>query len=137
MNVAGQFAQYRPVIEGRLRTGTLPLLLVRDFVSRQWRLNRPRDLLAACSALLTSSPISIAELHRACRYDHRYERVTWTQSELATEIAPSRGIGRRARSRRRSPKKVALMVIRRLQAGRRSGIRRRRPRPEAPPSLRC
>jgi len=27
MNVAGQFAQYRPVIEGDSGTGTLPLLL--------------------------------------------------------------------------------------------------------------
>jgi polysaccharide biosynthesis transport protein len=38
MNVAGQFPPYEPRIENDSDSGTVSMLQIRDFLSRQWRL---------------------------------------------------------------------------------------------------
>ena len=84
MNVAGQFAQYRPVIEGDNSTGTLPLLLVRDFLGRQWRLI---GLVTCLAAMLGIAYLVVTPSRYTAQADMIIDtkRVTWTQSELATE----------------------------------------------------
>jgi polysaccharide biosynthesis transport protein len=84
MNIAGQFSRYSTAIDNDPNGGTLSLLHMRDFVSRQWR------LIALVTALVIV--LSIAYLALAPRkYTAQAamiidtKRVTWTQSDLATD----------------------------------------------------
>src|SRR5215475_3921986 len=84
MNVAGQFARYAARIDNDPNAGSLSLLQVRDFLGRQWRL----------IAILTGFAL-ILGVRRLIKSPKRYtaqadmiidtKRVTWTQSEMASE----------------------------------------------------
>lgn len=113
MNVAGQFAQYRPVIEGESGTATLPLLLVRDFVSRQWRLI---GLVTCLAAMLGVAYLVVTPSRYTAQADMIIDtkRVTWTQSELATENRTVEDASVESEIETTKSEKVALMVIRRL-----------------------
>jgi len=84
MNVAGQFSRYSTSIDSDSNVGTLSLLHIRDFLSRQWRLIALVSGLAiiACIASLALSPRSYTA-QADMIIDTK--RVTFTQSELATE----------------------------------------------------
>ena len=114
MNVAGQFAQYRPVIEGDDSTGTLPLLLVRDFLGRQWRLI---GLVTCLAAMLGVAYLVVTPSRYTAQADMIIDtkRVTWTQSELATENRTVEDASVESEIETTKSEKVALMVIRRLQ----------------------
>ena len=131
MNVAGQFTQYRPVIEGDSGSPTLPLLLVRDFVSRQWRLI---GLVTCLAAMLGVAYLVATPSRYTAQADMIIDtkRVTWTQSELATENRTVEDASVESEIETTKSEKVALIGDTPAASGRRSGVRRRRPRPEAP-----
>src|SRR5450755_4538133 len=114
MNVAGQFTQYRPVIEGNSGSGTLPLLLVRDFLGRQWRLI---GLVTCLAAMLGLAYLVVTPSRYTAQADMIIDtkRVTWTQSELATENRTVEDASVESEIETTKSEKVALMVIRRLQ----------------------
>jgi polysaccharide biosynthesis transport protein len=83
MNVAGQFPPYTAV-DSNSNGGTLPLLQVRDFLTRQWRLIA---LVAALTIIAGFGYLAVVPSRYTAQTDMIIDtkRVTWTQSELATE----------------------------------------------------
>jgi succinoglycan biosynthesis transport protein ExoP len=114
MNVAGQFAKYRPVIESDTATGTFPLLQVRDFLGRQWRLIA---LVTCLAVILGVAYLAITPSRYTAQADMIIDtkRVTWTQSELATENRNVEDASVESEIETTKSEKVILGVIRRLQ----------------------
>jgi len=112
MNVAGQFPQYTTV-ESDSNAGALPLLQVRDFLTRQWRL----------IALVTGLTI-IAGIGYLAVVPSRYtaqtdmiidtKRTTWSQSELATENRTVEDASVESEIETTKSEKVAISVAKRL-----------------------
>jgi exopolysaccharide transport family protein len=102
------------VIEGDAGTGTLPLLLVRDFLGRQWRLI---GLVTCLAAMLGIAYLVATPSRYTAQADMIIDtkRVTWTQSELATENRTVEDASVESEIETTKSEKVALMVIRRLQ----------------------
>src|SRR5438105_3612383 len=112
MNVAGQFPPYRSA--GEDDSPSASMLHIRDFLSRQWRL----------VALVTGLAIVVGTIYVAIspsRYTAQADmiidtkRVTWTQSELATENRSVEDASVESEIETTKSEKVALGVIRRLQ----------------------
>src|SRR5690242_3851561 len=84
MNVAGQFPPFTPVVDNDPNGGGSPLLLVRDFLGRQWRLIA---LITGLAMILGVAYLAVTPARYTAQTDMIIDtkRVTWTQSELATE----------------------------------------------------
>src|ERR1700722_8523194 len=84
MNVAGQFPRYSTTIDNDPNAGTLSLLQIRDFLSRQWRLIA---LVAALAIVVGIAFLALAPRKYTAQADMIIDtkRVTWTQSEQVTE----------------------------------------------------
>jgi succinoglycan biosynthesis transport protein ExoP len=114
MNVAGQFAKYRPVIDSDTAAGTFPLLQVRDFLGRQWRLIA---LLTCLAVVIGAAYLAVTPSRYTAQADMIIDtkRVTWTQSELATENRNVEDASVESEIETTKSEKVILGVIRRLQ----------------------
>src|SRR4029077_18823578 len=84
MNVAGQFSRYSTTIENDPNAGTLSLLQIRDFLSRQWRLIA---LVTGLAIIVGLAYLALAPRKYTAQADMIIDtkRVTWTQSEQVTE----------------------------------------------------
>ncbi len=84
MNVAGQFARYAGGTDNDPSSGGLSLLQVRDFLTRQWRLIA---LVTALAVLVGVAYIAVSPKRYTAQADMIIDtkRVTWTQSEMASE----------------------------------------------------
>jgi polysaccharide biosynthesis transport protein len=114
MNLAGQFPQYT-AISGR-DTGAdsaQPLLQFRDFISRQWRLIA---LVTALAIIVGTAYLALTPSKYTAQADMIIDtkRVTWTQSELATENRMVEDASVESEIETTRSEKVALNVVRRL-----------------------
>jgi succinoglycan biosynthesis transport protein ExoP len=114
MNVAGQFPPYGPSVENDSDAGSVSILQVRDFLGRQWRL----------VALVTGLSIVVGAVHIAIspsRYTAQADmiidtkRLTWTQSELSTEIRTVEDASVESEIETTKSERVAINVLRRLR----------------------
>src|SRR5216684_247455 len=131
MNIAGQFSPYTPAIDNDPNSGTLSMLQVRDFFSREWRL----------IALVTGLSIVVGAIYVALspsRYTAQADmiidtkRVTWTQTEMSSENRLVEDASVESEIETTKSEKVAEAVIRRLHltedpefVGAGQGLRRR------------
>jgi polysaccharide biosynthesis transport protein len=131
MNVAGQFAPYPPVIDNDSKPAGMPLLQVRDFLGRQWRLIA---LMTGLSIVVGVAYLAVTPAKFTAQADMIIDtkRVTWTQSELATENRNVEDAAVDSEIETTKSEKVVLSVIRRLHleddpefAGAGSGLKRR------------
>src|SRR3977135_1746746 len=83
MNLAGQFPQY-PSLVDRTAGNEAPLLQAQDFLARQWRLIILTTIL---SVIVGATYLAMTPSKYTASADMIIDtkRVTWTQSELATE----------------------------------------------------
>ena len=84
MNIARQFSPYTPAIDNDPNSGTLSMLQIRDFLGRQWRLIA---LVTALSTVVGAAYIAISPFRYTAQADMIIDtkRVTWTQTEMASE----------------------------------------------------
>lgn len=83
MNVAGQFSPFAPAVDNDA-SAAAPLLQVRDFLSRQWRLIA---LVVGLAILVGIAYLAVTPSKFTAQADMIIDtkRVTWSQSELSTE----------------------------------------------------
>src|SRR4030088_2821968 len=84
MNIARQFPPYTPAIDNDPSSGTLSMLQVRDFLGRAWRLIA---LITGLSIVVGATYVAVSPKKYTAQADMIIDtkRVTWTQSELASE----------------------------------------------------
>src|SRR5713226_7730371 len=84
MNIAGQFPPYTPAIDDDPSSGTLSMLQLRDFFGREWRLIA---LITGLSIVVGVAYIAVSPKRYTAQADMIIDtkRVTWTQSEMASE----------------------------------------------------
>jgi exopolysaccharide transport family protein len=113
MNVAGQFPQYTSD-ESDAGGGALPLLQVRDFLTRHWRLIA---LINCLTIMLGMAYLAVQPPRYTAQTDMIIDtkRVTWTQSELATENRTVEDASVESEIETTKSEKVALNVARRLR----------------------
>src|SRR5438270_1293006 len=111
MNVAGQFPPYRAAAEDD--SGSVSMIHIRDFLGRQWRL----------IALVTGLAIVVGAIYIAIspsRYTAQADmiidtkRVTWTQSELASENRTVEDASVESEIETTKSEQVASSVVRKL-----------------------
>src|SRR5438552_143618 len=131
MNVAGQFTRYTAGMDQDSGSGGLSLLQVRDFLSRQWRLIA---LVTALSVVLGVAYVAISPKRYTAQADMIIDtkRVTWTQSEMASENRTVEDASVESEIETTKSEKVAIAVINRLHlnedpefAGAAKGLRQR------------
>jgi exopolysaccharide transport family protein len=131
MNVAGQFAPYTPVVDNDAKAAGMPLLQVRDFLGRQWRLIA---LMTGLAIIVGVAYLAVTPARFTAQADMVIDtkRVTWTQSELATENRNVEDAAVDSEIETTKSEKVALAVIRRFHleddpefAGAGRGLKRR------------
>jgi polysaccharide biosynthesis transport protein len=116
MNFANQFHSqpYEPPFRHDQNRGAVFLIEVRDFVTRQWR------LIAICVAFATvlgALYIALSPTKYTAQADMIIDtkRVTWTQTEMATDNRMVEDASVESEIETTKSEKVAMMVIRRLQ----------------------
>ena len=113
MNVVGQFTQYTPPHESEPGSANTPLLQVRHFLSRQWR------LIAIVTGLVMIAGVALIALMPA-RYTAQADmiidtkRLTFTQSELTTDNRSIDDAAVESEIETTKSEKVALSVIQHL-----------------------
>jgi succinoglycan biosynthesis transport protein ExoP len=114
MNIAGQFPRYAPAMESDPNAGTLSLTHVRDFLSRQWRFI---VLVTGLALIVGVAYLAITPSRYTAQADMIIDtkRITWTQSELATENHPVEDPAVESEIETTKSEKVALTVIRQLR----------------------
>jgi exopolysaccharide transport family protein len=131
MNVAGQFARYTSGIDNDPNSGALSLLQVRDFLGRQWRLI---VLITGLTVLLGVGYLALTPKKYTAQADMIIDtkRVTWTQSELASENRTVEDASVESEIETTKSERVATMVARQLKltedpefVGAGSGLRHR------------
>jgi polysaccharide biosynthesis transport protein len=131
MNIAGQFPPYTPAIDNDPNTGTLSMLQVRDFLGREWRLIA---LITGLSIVVGATYVAISPYKYTAQADMIIDtkRVTWTQTEMASENRTVEDASVESEIETTKSEKVAEAVIRRLHltedpefVGAGSGLRRR------------
>src|SRR5260221_10987426 len=131
MNVAGQFARYAGRTDNDPSSGGLSLLQVRDFLTRQWRLIA---LVTALAVLVGVAYIAVSPKRYTAQADMIIDtkRVTWTQSEMASENRTVEDASVESEIETTKSEKVAEAVICRLHftedpdfVGSGAGLRRR------------
>src|SRR5882724_9344652 len=112
MNLAGQFPQY-PSLVDRTAGNEAPLLQAQDFLARQWRLIILTTIL---SVIVGATYLAMTPSKYTASADMIIDtkRVTWTQSELATENRMVEDASVESEIETTKSEKVALSVIRRL-----------------------
>jgi exopolysaccharide transport family protein len=110
MNLAGRFAPYETLIQADEGS---PLLKARDFLSRQWRLIA---LIAGLVVLLGTGYLAVAPPLYTAHADMIIDtkKVTWTQSELATENRNVDDASVESEIETTKSERVTLFVINRL-----------------------
>ena len=113
MNVAGQFPPFTPVVDNDPNGGGSPLLLVRDFLGRQWRLIA---LITGLALIAGVAYLAVTPARYTAQTDMIIDtkRVSWTQSELATENRAIEDPAVESEIETTKSEKVVLTVIRRL-----------------------
>lgn len=113
MNIAGQFSPYPPAIESDPSTGSLSMLQVRDFLGREWRLIA---LVTGLSIVLGAAYIAVSPSRYTAMTDMIIDtkRVTWTQSEMASENRTVEDASVESEIETTKSETVASSVIRRL-----------------------
>jgi succinoglycan biosynthesis transport protein ExoP len=114
MNVAGQFARYTAGMDNDPNSGTFSLLQVRDFLSRQWRLIA---LITAFVMLLGIAYLAVTPKRYTAQADMIIDtkRVTWSQSELASENRTVEDASVESEIETTKSEKVATTVARQLK----------------------
>jgi succinoglycan biosynthesis transport protein ExoP len=131
MNIARQFPPYTTAIDNDPNSGTLSMIQVRDFLGREWRLIA---LVTGLSMVVGASYVALSPARYTAQADMIIDtkRVTWTQSELASENRTVEDAAVESEIETTKSEKVANVVISRLHltddpefvgAGR--GLRRR------------
>jgi polysaccharide biosynthesis transport protein len=115
MNFANQFhtPPFEPPFRNDAKAGAATLLQVRDFISRQWRLIA---LATAFGMVLGALYIAISPTKYTTQADMIIDtkRVTWTQTEMATDNRMVEDASVESEIETTKSEKVATMVIRRL-----------------------
>jgi polysaccharide biosynthesis transport protein len=131
MNIARQFAPYTPAIDDDPSSGTLSVLQIRDFLGRQWRVIA---LVTALTTIVGAAYIAISPLRYTAQADMIIDtkRVTWTQTEMASENRTIEDASVESEIETTKSEKVVEAVIRRLRltedpefVGSGPGLRRR------------
>jgi len=131
MNIAGQFPPYAPAIDNDSSSGTLSMLQIRDFLGREWRLIA---FVTALSTIVGAAYIAISPFRYTAQADMIIDtkRVTWTQTEMASENRTVEDASVESEIETTKSEKVAEAVIRRLHltedpefVGSGPGLRRR------------
>src|SRR5712672_2857225 len=131
MNIAGQFPPYPPAIDNDPSSGTLSMLQVRDFLGREWRLIA---LITGLSIVVGATYVAISPYKYTAQSDMIIDtkRVTWTQTEMASENRTVEDASVESEIETTKSEKVAEAVIRRLHltedpefVGSGAGFRRR------------
>jgi polysaccharide biosynthesis transport protein len=131
MNIAGQFPPYAPAIDNDSSSGTLSMLQIRDFLGREWRLIA---FVTALSTIVGAAYIAISPFRYTAQADMIIDtkRVTWTQTEMASENRTVEDASVESEIETTKSEKVAEAVIRRLHltedpefVGSGAGFRRR------------
>ena len=131
MNIAGQFPPYPPAIDNDPNSGTLSMLQVRDFLGREWRLIA---LVTGLSIVVGATYVALSPSKYTAQADMIIDtkRVTWTQSEMASENRTVEDASVESEIETTKSEKVAEAVIRRLHltedpefVGAGPGLRRR------------
>src|SRR5258708_37005739 len=113
MNLAGQFPPYTPAVENDSNSGSASILQVRDFLGRQWRLIA---LVTGLAIVLGAVYIAVSPSRYTAQADMIIDtkRVTWTQTEMATDNRAIEDASVESEIETTKSEKVALAVIRRL-----------------------
>jgi exopolysaccharide transport family protein len=131
MNIAGQFPPYTPAIDNDPSSGTLSMIHIRDFLGREWRLIA---LVTGLSIVLGATYVALSPSRYTAQADMIIDtkRVTWTQTEMASENRTVEDASVESEIETTKSEKVAEAVIRRLHltedpefVGAGSGLRRR------------
>src|SRR6266852_1735617 len=131
MNIAGQFPPYTPAIDDDPSSGTLSMLQLRDFFGREWRLIA---LVTGLSIVLGATYVALSPSRYTAQADMIIDtkRVTWTQTEMASENRTVEDASVESEIETTKSEKVAESVVRRLHltedpefVGAGSGLRRR------------
>src|SRR5689334_12738556 len=112
MNVAGQFSPFTPVYNDP-RAEPLPLLQVKDFFGRHWRLI---VLVTGLALIVATAYLAVTPARYTAQADMIIDtkRVSWTQSELATENRSVEDAGVESEIETTKSERVALSVINHL-----------------------
>src|SRR5437016_747880 len=131
MNIARQFPPYTPAIDNDPSSGTLSMLQVRDFLGREWRLIA---LVTGLAIVIGAGYIALSPSRYTAQADMIIDtkRVTWTQSEMASENRTVEDASVESEIETTKSEKVANVVISRLHltedpefVGAGQGLRRR------------
>ncbi len=131
MNIAGQFPPYTPAIDNDPSSGTLSMIQMRDFLGREWRLIA---LITGLSIVLGATYVALSPSRYTAQADMIIDtkRVTWTQTEMASENRTVEDASVESEIETTKSEKVAESVVRRLHltedpefVGAGSGLRRR------------
>src|SRR6266851_2385815 len=131
MNIAGQFPPYTPAIDNDPSSGTLSMIQMRDFLGREWRLIA---LVTGLSIVVGATYVALSPSKYTAQADMIIDtkRVTWTQSEMASENRTVEDASVESEIETTKSEKVAEAVIRRLHltedpefVGSGPGLRRR------------
>jgi polysaccharide biosynthesis transport protein len=113
MNLAGQFSSFTPAVDNGSSAVVSPLLQVRGFLTRQWRLI---GLVTILAITLDVAYLAITPSRYTAQADMIIDtkRVTWTQSELATENRMVEDASVESEIETTKSEQVVLSVARRL-----------------------
>jgi polysaccharide biosynthesis transport protein len=114
MNVAGQFTRYPSGMDNDANSGSLSLLQIRDFFSRQWRLIA---VVTGLAVMLGVAFLAVSSKRYTAQADMIIDtkRLTWTQSELASENRSIEDASVESEIETTRSEKVATMVARQLK----------------------
>jgi succinoglycan biosynthesis transport protein ExoP len=112
MNIAGQFP-LSPLADGDSNSGSVSMLQIRDFLSREWRIIA---LVTALSIILGAVYVFVSPSRFTAQADMIIDtkRVTWTQTEMASESRTLEDASVESEIETTRSERVALSVIRRL-----------------------
>src|SRR3954465_6194466 len=113
MNIARQFPPYAPAIDNDPSSGTLSMLQVRDFLGRQWRLIA---VITGLSIIVGAGYIALSPSRYTAQADMIIDtkRVTWTQTEMASENRTVEDAAVESEIETTKPEKVPASFIRNL-----------------------
>lgn len=114
MNVAGQFSPYTPATSNDSNANSLFLIQASDFLSRQWR---QIALVTALSMIVGIAYIALSPSKYTAQADMVIDtkRITWAQSEMATENHPVEDAAVESEIETTKSEKVATAVARQLR----------------------
>src|SRR4030088_515294 len=113
MNIAREFPPYTPAIDNDPSSGTLSMLQVRDFLGRAWRLVA---LVTGLSIVVGAAYVALSPARCTAQADMIIDtkRVTWTQSEMASENRTVEDAAVESELETTKSERVANLVIARL-----------------------